>query len=88
MDNLQIIVLILSFITITLSILMLVAKNPVTSALSLLGILLCTAGIYGLMSEHFIATIQLVVYAGAIMVLFIFSIMLLNLKNETRAFDY
>jgi NADH-quinone oxidoreductase subunit J len=49
--------------------------------MSLLGILLCTAGIYGLIGAHFVATIQLVVYAGAIMVLFVFSIMLLNLKK-------
>lgn len=61
---------------------MLVAKNPITSALCLLGILIGTAGIYGLIGEHFVATIQLVVYAGAIMVLFIFSIMLLNLSKR------
>ncbi len=63
-------------------IVMLLAKQPLTSALGLLGVLLFTAGIYGLIGEHFIATIQLVVYAGAIMVLFIFSIMLFNLKSN------
>jgi len=43
-----------------------------------------TAGIYGLIGEHLVATIQLVVYAGAIMVLFIFSIMLLNLNRPSE----
>lgn len=65
-----------------LAINMLTARSAITSALSLLGILLTTGGIYGLLNEHFIAAIQLVVYAGAIMVLFVFSIMLLNLDNS------
>ena len=51
-----------------------------------LGCLDQTAGIYGLIGEHLIATIQLVVYAGAIMVLFVFSIMLLNLNASEDDF--
>jgi NADH-quinone oxidoreductase subunit J len=66
------------------SVILLQAKKAITAALALLGVLLMTAGIYGVIGEHFIATIQLVVYAGAIMVLFIFSIMLLNLKEEVE----
>lgn len=65
---------------------MLFAKNAVTSAICLLGVLIMTAGIYGLIGEHLVATIQLVVYAGAIMVLFIFSIMLLNLNKEEKEY--
>jgi NADH-quinone oxidoreductase subunit J len=76
------VIIILAAISAVLAASMLVAKNPITSALCLLGVLLMTAGIYGLIGEHLIATIQLVVYAGAIMVLFIFSIMLLNLNNS------
>lgn len=76
------ILLILAVISAILAITMLFAKNPITSALCLLGILIMTAGMYGMIGEHLVATIQLVVYAGAIMVLFIFSIMLLNLNNE------
>lgn len=76
------ILLILAVISAVLAVTMLFAKNPITSALCLLGILIMTAGTYALIGEHLIATIQLVVYAGAIMVLFIFSIMLLNLNNE------
>jgi NADH-quinone oxidoreductase subunit J len=75
-------VIILALISAILAVSMLLAKSPITSAMCLLGILLMTAGIYGLMGEHLVATIQLVVYAGAIMVLFIFSIMLLNLNDS------
>lgn len=74
--------IILSGISVILALTMLFSKNAITAALSLLGVLLMTAGIYGLIGEHLIATIQLVVYAGAIMVLFVFSIMLLNLNHD------
>lgn len=60
----------------------LLARNTLTCALALLGVLLATAGIYGMLGEHMVATLQLIVYAGAIMVLFVFSIMLLNIKEE------
>ncbi|HXH76339.1 MAG TPA: NADH-quinone oxidoreductase subunit J [Bacteriovoracaceae bacterium] len=80
----SIVIIILSVICAILAATMLFAKNPITSALCLLGVLLMTAGIYGMIGEHLIATIQLVVYAGAIMVLFIFSIMLLNLDKESH----
>lgn len=75
-------IVILCVISAILALTMLFAKSPITSALCLLGILIMTAGIYGLIGEHMIATLQLVVYAGAIMVLFIFSIMLLNLNEN------
>jgi NADH-quinone oxidoreductase subunit J len=80
------VIVILAAISAILAITMLFARNPITTALCLLGVLLMTAGIYGLIGEHLIATIQLVVYAGAIMVLFIFSIMLLNLNTEAKDF--
>jgi NADH-quinone oxidoreductase subunit J len=70
-----------------LALVMLFSKNALVTALSLLGILICTAGIFAMMGEHFIAAIQLVVYAGAIMILFIFSIMLLNVKKEKGDFS-
>lgn len=76
------VILILGVISAILALTMLFAKNPITSAMCLLGVLLMTAGTYAMIGEHFIATIQLVVYAGAIMVLFIFSIMLLNLSES------
>lgn len=79
-------IIILCVISAILAVTMLFAKSPITSALCLLGVLIMTAAVYGLIGEHLIATIQLVVYAGAIMVLFIFSIMLLNLNNSEN--DY
>ena len=54
-------------------------RSPVASALWLVNTLFCLAGIYVLLDAHFIAAAQVLVYAGAIMVLFLFVIMLLNL---------
>lgn len=76
--------IILAVISVILAVCMLFAKNPITTALCLLGILIMSAGMYALIGEHMVATIQLVVYAGAIMVLFIFSIMLLNLSESEK----
>lgn len=57
-------------------------KNPLFSAFSLVLNLLCVAAVYASMDAHFLAVSQVVVYAGAIMVLVLFVLMLLNLKNE------
>ena len=57
-------------------------RNPIYGALSLVGCLFFLAGIYVLLSAHLIAILQIIVYAGAVMVLFVFVIMLLNLKEE------
>jgi len=56
-------------------------NSPVGSALSLIGMMLGLAGIFVLQQAHFIAILQVIIYAGAIMVLFMFVIMLLNLKK-------
>ena len=53
-------------------------KNPVASAFSLVLVFFAFAGIYAMLDAHLIAALQVLVYAGAIMVLFIFVIMLLN----------
>jgi NADH-quinone oxidoreductase subunit J len=63
-------------------ILVIVKKNPVINALFLILVMLCLAGIFLLLGAQFMAAIQLIVYAGAIMVLFLFVIMLLNLDQE------
>ncbi len=55
-------------------------RNPVTAALYLVLAFFCLAGIYVLMDAFFLAAVQVAVYAGAIMVLFLFVIMLLNLS--------
>ena len=57
-------------------------KNPINSAMSLIGMMLGLAAIFASMQAHFIAILQIIIYAGAIMVLFMFVIMLLNLKED------
>ena len=56
-------------------------KNPVYSALALIGTFFAQAGLFVLLGAHFVAAVQVIVYAGAIMVLFLFVIMLLNLGS-------
>ncbi len=58
------------------------SRNPVTSALFLVLNFFALGGIYLLLEAQFIAVVQVIVYAGAIMVLFLFTIMLLNLDDE------
>lgn len=57
-------------------------RNTVAAAMSLVITMISLGGIYVLLSAHLIAVIQLLVYAGAIVVLFIFVVMLLNLRGE------
>lgn len=59
-------------------------KNPVYSALFLILTFFGIAGFYFLLEAQFIAIVHIIVYAGAIMVLFLFVIMLLNLRQEKR----
>ncbi len=61
-----------------------VQTHPISSALSLIGVMSSLAVLYLLLGAEFMAAAQLIVYAGAIMVLFIFVIMLLNAGPETR----
>lgn len=60
-------------------------RNPLYSAVSLIGVFLSLACIYVLLAAPFIAAVQVLVYAGAIMVLVVFVIMLLNLDEEDTA---
>lgn len=59
-----------------------VSRNPVYAAMNLVAAFFCMAGIYILLAAHLIAFMQILVYAGAVMVLFLFVIMLLSLGNE------
>lgn len=68
-----------AFLALFFSILVISLKNPVSSAFSLVMVLFNVAAIFAIQEAHFAATIQILVYAGAIMVLFIFVIMLLNI---------
>ena len=62
-------------------------KNPVSSALSLVLTLFATAVLFVLLLAHFVAVIQILVYAGAIMILFLFTVMFLNLKPGALDFE-
>jgi NADH-quinone oxidoreductase subunit J len=64
---------------------LIVQTHPISSALSLVGVMGALAILYLLLGGEFIAMAQLIVYAGAIMVLFIFTIMLLNAGTETKS---
>ncbi len=66
-------------VSVIASILMITVKNPVRAALFLVTTFLCVAAFYILLSAQFLAAVQIIVYAGAIMVLFLFVIMLLNI---------
>jgi NADH-quinone oxidoreductase subunit J len=59
-------------------------RHPIHSALSLIVVMVSLAGLYLLLGAEFIAAMQIIVYGGAIMVLFIFVIMLLNAGEEER----
>ena len=67
------------------SLMVILKKNPVASAFSLVLVFFSFAGIYALLSAHLIAGLQVLVYTGAIMVLFVFIIMLLN--ADVPSFD-
>ena len=60
------------------------SRNPVTSAMFLVLTIISMAGLFVLLHAFFLAAVQILVYAGAVMVLFLFVIMLLDLKEETR----
>ncbi len=59
-------------------------RNPVHCGLALLSLLFHIAGLFILLHAEFLAAVQIIVYAGAILVLYLFVLMLLNLKTEER----
>jgi NADH-quinone oxidoreductase subunit J len=71
-------------IIILTSILVVALRNPIYSALSLLIMFFHVAGLYVTLHAEFLAAVQIIVYAGAILVLYLFVVMLLNLKREDR----
>lgn len=66
---------------------MIINKNVVNSALFLVLNMVSLAGLFLILNAQFLAIIQILVYAGAIMVLFLFVIMLLNVEDEEKLFD-
>jgi NADH-quinone oxidoreductase subunit J len=63
---------------------LIVQRHPIHSALSLIVVMVALAGLYLLLGAEFVAAVQIIVYGGAIMVLFVFVIMLLNAGVEER----
>lgn len=66
------------------SVLVVALRNPVHSALSLLIMFFHVAGLYVTLHAEFLAAVQIIVYAGAILVLYLFVVMLLNVKRDER----
>src|ERR1039458_7989935 len=64
---------------------LLAQRHPINSALSLIAVMAALAGEYLLLGAEFVAAVQVIVYAGAIMVLFVFVIMLLNAGEEEES---
>jgi NADH-quinone oxidoreductase subunit J len=79
---------ILAAISVICGIGLIVNENPVRCALNLVGVLLSVAVLFLTLHASFIAAIQVIVYAGAIMVLFVFVIMLLNLGTPEKIIDH
>lgn len=76
--------LILASMTIGSALMVVFARNPIYSVLWLIICFFSITGHYVLLDAHFLAAVNLIVYTGAIMVLFLFVIMLLNLNKETE----
>jgi NADH-quinone oxidoreductase subunit J len=75
---------VLAAIAILGAISLILQRHPIHSALSLIVVMVALAGLYLLMGAEFVAAVQIIVYGGAIMVLFVFVIMLLNAGVEER----
>ncbi|HWC58524.1 MAG TPA: NADH-quinone oxidoreductase subunit J [Verrucomicrobiae bacterium] len=75
---------IFSALALICGVMILVSRNPVNSAMFLVLTIASLAGLFVLLEAFFLAAVQILVYAGAVMVLFLFVIMLLDLKAEER----
>lgn len=73
-----------SLVSIVAGVLTIAFRNPVHCGLALLTLLLHVAGLFVLLNAEFLFAVQIIVYAGAILVLYLFVLMLLNLKTEER----
>jgi NADH-quinone oxidoreductase subunit J len=75
---------ILSFLAIMFALMVVFSRNPVNSVLYLVLTFFCIAAHFLLLNSQFLAVVHVAVYAGAIMVLFLFVIMLMNLNQDTE----
>jgi NADH-quinone oxidoreductase subunit J len=79
-----VIFLVLAALAVVGAVSLILQKHPIHSALSLIVVMVALAGLYLLMGAEFVAAVQIIVYGGAIMVLFVLVIMLLNAGEEER----
>ena len=77
----------LTFVTVSAALSVVMMANPVYSALSLAMTMVGVAALFVTLGAYFIAGVQLIVYAGAVMVLFVMVLMLFDLREETQAFS-
>ena len=84
MSTSQILFWFLSVLALFSAIMVVISKNPVHSVLWLIVVFFAISGHYLLLNAQFLAIVNIIVYAGAIMVLFLFVIMLMNLNKETE----
>ena len=82
------VILILSFLLIISSLYVILSSYPVNASLALIFNLFLTAILYIILNQEFIAAIQVLVYAGAIIVLFLFIVMLLNLGKQEKTLQW
>ena len=82
MNTVQILFFFLSVLAIFSAVMVLFSKSPVHSVLWLIAVFFAISGHYILLNPQFLAIVNLIVYAGAIMVLFLFVIMLMNLEKN------
>ena len=82
--SLQIISIILGSLTLATALLVVLSKHPVRSVIYLVVTFFLITSMYIMMNAQFLAIVNMIVYAGAIMVLFLFVLMLLNLSKETE----
>ena len=75
-----------ALVSIAAGVLTVALKNPVHCGLALLALLLHVSGLFVLLNAEFLWAVQVIVYAGAILVLYLFVLMLLNLKTDERYF--
>ena len=83
----MIIFFILALVAVLGALMVVTRENALTSAIYLILVMCCIAGLFATLGALFIAALQVIVYAGAIMVVVIFVIMLLNLRKDEFAYD-
>jgi NADH-quinone oxidoreductase subunit J len=86
MSTVLIIFCVLSFITLATAFLTIFSKNPIHSAIYLVICFFSIAGHYLLLNAQFLAIVHIIVYSGAIMILFLFTIMLMNLNEQREVY--